>query len=321
MPEMMLRRLALCVGQVFLLSLLVFIMTEFMPGDALTGRISPNVTGAQLTEMREKLGLNQPWNVRYVQWLNGLMHGDFGVSYTHKIPVAQLVGEKFTNTLRLGLFSLLLCFGISIPLGVAAGKRHGQWPDKTISAGSYALMSIPQAVFGILAIFLFSYTLQWFPAGGSFSTDAASTGRLAQAVNRLRHSTLPALTSALLNIPILIQLVRSEVITQKKAEYISALHSRGLTDKRIFWVHILRNSLIPASSLSGSLAAAVLSGTVLVESLFSYPGIGKLFVDSVLKRDYPVAGFLILLSSLFAVAGTLLSDLAMHRLDPRIKMC
>lgn len=320
MPRMILRRLTLCVVQMILLSLLVFILSEFMPGDALTGRINPNLTGAQLAEMREKMGLDRPWSVRYIRWLTGAVRGDFGVSYTHKTPVIKLAGEKFVNTILLGMSSLLVCFSVSIPLGAIAGRRQGKLPDKIISGGSYAFMSTPQAVFGVLVIFLFSYILPWFPSGGSINSAAASQGLLVQAASRIHHIVLPALTSAMFSIPILVQLVRSEVVTNQNADSIMSLRARGISENRIFWVHVLRNSMIPVASLSGGLIAAVLGGTVLVESVFSYPGIGKLFVDSVLSRDYPVANFLILLSGLIAVSGTLLSDILMNRLDPRIRM-
>lgn len=318
MPHMILRRLALCVIQIFALSLLVFFLSSLMPGDALTGMIDPNMTGERLVEMRQKLGLDKPWGVRYLDWISGALRGDFGMSYTHKMPVTQLVGEKFGNTLLLGMLSFFICFAVSIPLGVIAGRRQGRFPDRIISAGSYALMSTPQAVFGVLAIFLFAYMLGWFPASGSVS--AGTHGLFMTAASRLHHAALPALTSAVFSIPVLLQLVRAEVAENQNAEYISALRTRGLSDNRIFWVHILRNSLIPVASLTGTLFAAVLSGTVLVESIFSYPGIGRLFVDSVLKRDYPTANFLILLSALLAVIGTLLSDILMNRLDPRVKM-
>lgn len=318
MPRMILHRLAICVVQIFALSLLVFFLSELMPGDALTGMIDPSITGERLVEMRHKLGLDKPWGTRYIDWLTGALRGDFGISYTHKIPVTRLVGEKFGNTLLLGVFSLFICFAVSVPLGVIAGRRQSRWPDRVISAGSYALMSTPQAVFGVSAIFLFAYTLGWFPVGGSVSSGA--DGVFIQATSRLRHTTLPALTSAMFSIPVLLQLVRAEVVANQNAEYISALRARGISETRIFWVHILRNSLIPVASLTGTFLAAVLSGTVLVESIFSYPGIGRLFVDSVLKRDYPTANFLILLSALMAVIGTLLSDILMNRLDPRVKM-
>lgn len=320
MPQLILRRLALCVVQMILLSLLVFVLSEFMPGDALTGKINPNLTGAQLLEMREKMGLNRPWSARYISWLAGAVRGEFGMSYTHKTAVAKLVGEKFINTLILGMSSLIVCFGVSIPMGAIAGRRHGQFADNIISGGSYALMSMPQAVFGVLVIFMFSYMLPWFPSGGSINPAAASQNFLAQAASRAHHIVLPALTSAMFSIPVLIQLVRSEVITNQNADSIMSLRARGISENRIFWVHILRNSMIPVASLSGGLMAAVLGGTVLVESIFSYPGIGKLFVDSVLGRDYPVANFLILLSGLIAVSGTLLSDILLNRLDPRIRM-
>lgn len=318
MCHMILRRLALCVVQIFVLSLLVFFLSALMPGDALTGTIDPNMTGERLTEMRQKLGLDKPWGARYLDWLASALRGDFGMSYTHKIPVTRLVGEKIGNTVLLGVFSLFICFAVSIPLGVIAGRNQGLLPDRVISVGSYVLMSTPQAVFGVLSIFLLAYTFAWFPAGGSVSPGAH--GFFMTAVSKLHHAALPALTSAAFSIPVLLQLVRAEVAANQNAEYIAILRSRGLSENRIFWVHVLRNSLIPVASLTGALLSAVLSGTVLVEGIFSYPGIGRLFVDSVLKRDYPTANFLILLSALLAVIGTLLSDILMNRLDPRVKM-
>ncbi len=320
MTRLILRRLAWCAIQLLLLSFLVFVLSEFMPGDALTGRISPNITGAQMAEMRQKMGLDQPWNVRYADWLKGIAHGDFGVSYSHKLPVTRLAGEKFVNTLFLGCVTLVFCYGLAIPLGAIAGRWDARWPDKLVSTGSYVMMSTPQAVFGVLSIFVFAYTLKWFPAGGSIAADVVGKGWAAEALSRLYHAIMPAFTAAILTLPMLIQLLRAEVINNKSGEFVTALRGRGLTERRIFTAHILRNSALPVAAVSGSLVAMVFSGTVLVESVFSYPGMGKLFLDSVLKRDYPVANFLIIVFAAIAVAGTLLSDLLMHRLDPRVKM-
>lgn len=320
MPRMIFNRIALSAVQLLMLSLLVFMLSEFIPGDALTGQASPYMTGDRLSEMREQMGLDEPWPQRYAQWMGNVLRGDFGVSYSHKLPVTRLVKEKLLNTVLLGLVSFVLCFAIAIPLGAAAGRRPGAWPDKIISAGSYVFLSTPQAVFGVLAIFLFAYTLKWFPAGGSISADAAAASWPAQAASRLHHIVLPALTSAMVSVPVLVQLLRSEVETNQKAGYVSALRTRGISENSIFYRHVLRNSMLPVASLAGALIAALLSGAVLVESLFSYPGMGKLFVDSVLSRDYPVAVFLILIFAAFAILGTLLSDILLHSLDPRVKM-
>jgi peptide/nickel transport system permease protein len=319
MLKLLLRRLGISAAQLVALTLCVFALSSFMPGDALTGRIAPNITGERLAELRALMGMDAPWAQRYARWVLGALRGDFGISYTHQVAVTALARDKAVNTLFLGLCSLILCYLMAVPLGAMAGRHAGRLPDRAVSAFAYALMSAPQMAIGLILLFLFSYAIHWFPIGGSAGV-AVTGGFFAHAADRLWRVVLPALSSALFNVPPLVLLLRTEIIATERSAFIEALNARGIGQRRLFYRHTLRNSLIPLASTAGELIAALLSGVVLVEMVFSYPGMGKLFVDSVLKRDYPTVNFLILVFGVLAILGALASDLLLNRLDPRIKV-
>lgn len=320
MGRMVLRRLLILLAMLFALSLVMFFLASLMPGDALTGQINPNASAREMQKLREAQGFYDPWYQRYGRWALAALQGDFGQSYTYRMPVARLLSEKAGNTLGLVLLTAVFCFGIGVPLGLLAGRRAGKAADRIITAASYAAMALPLVALGILCILLFAYWVPLFPPGGSISAAAARAGGLAAFFSRLHHMALPALVGAALYMPPVVQILRGDVARLKNAPFVVAARSRGLSEKQLYRRHVLRSALVPTAGMAGSVVAQTLTGLVFVETLFAYPGLGSLFVESVLQRDFTVANVLILLFAALAALGFLLGDILLMRLDPRLRI-
>lgn len=313
------RRLLILIPQIFILSLLVFLLANFMPGDALTGKIDPNVTAARLEELRQQWGYYDPWYIKYFRWILGLLRGDLGESTAYKIPVTQLIGMRAINTFWLSLLTTFLMYVIGIFLGVLSGRYNEKLIDKMIVFYTFIALAMPSIVFGLINIFVFSFKLKWFPMGGSVNVKY-SVGTLSYYVSRLYHMLLPALTGALLYTVGTIQYLRSEIIDYKNSEFVVTARSKGVPEKTVYSRHIFRNALLPVASFMGYEIAFLLSGSIFIENVFSYPGMGNLFLESILRRDYAVVNSLIILFAVLTVLGTFLSDLIMSIVDPRIRI-
>ncbi len=319
MWKTIIRRLLILIPQVILLSLLIFLLANFMPGDALTGKIDPNTSPARLEELRQMWGYYDPWYVKYARWAFNALHGDLGISTANKIPVMQLIGQRALNTFWLALFTLILMYIIGIILGILSGRFQDKLPDKIIVFYTFISLAMPTVVFGLINIFIFAFKLKWFPIGGS--VDAQYTaGTLPYLWNRIYHMILPALTGALLYCISIIQFLRSEIIDYKNSDFVVTAHAKGVPEKTIYSRHIFRNALLPVASFMGYQIAVLMGGSIFIESVFSYPGMGKLFLESILQRDYAVVNALIILYAVLTVLGTLLSDIIMSAVDPRIRI-
>lgn len=313
------RRVLVLIPQLLVLSFLIFLLANFMPGDALTGKIDPNTSPARLEELRQKFGYYDPWYVKYGRWLTDALQGDLGESTFYKIPVTQLIGQRAGNTFWLSLMTTMITYAVAVPLGLLAGKKHDQWPDRAVNIYTYFALAVPTIVFGLVNIFFFSYRLGWFPAQGSVSVQAVP-GTLSYLGSRIYHMLLPALTGGLLYTVSTIQYLRSEIIEYENADFAMTARSKGVPQRVIYSKHIFRNALIPVASFIGYDIAFMLSGSVFVERVFSYPGMGNLFIESIGRRDFAVVNALIILYAVLTVLGTLISDLLLTAVDPRIRV-
>jgi len=313
------RRFLILIPQVFIISLLVFLLANFMPGDALTGKIDPNTSPARLEELRQQWGFYDPWYIKYGRWLGNVLKGDLGESTAYKIPVTQLIGERAMNTFWLSLFTTILMYIIGISLGIISGRYNEKLPDKMIVFYTFIALAMPSIIFGLINIFVFSFKLKWFPMGGSVDVKYIS-GTLSYILNRIYHMILPAMTGALLYTVGVIQYLRSEIIDYKNSDFVVTARSKGVPEKTVYSRHIFRNALLPVASSMGYEIAFLLSGSIFIENVFSYPGMGNLFLESILRRDYAVVNALIILFAVLTVLGTLLSDIIMSIVDPRIRI-
>lgn len=317
MWKTILRRLLLMIPQVIILSVLIFLIAKAMPGDPFTGLINPNQDPAVIEQMRESAGLNDPWYTQYFRWVGNALQGDFGRSFIYKLPVATLLAGRIMNTLWLSLLTVVLTYLIAIPLGMLAGRYQNSLLDKVVVVYNFFSFAVPVFIFALLTLFIFGYRLGWFPTGGS--VDAGVTG-IDEFWNRLYHLILPALTSALLGTAVTIQYLRNEVIDSKSLDYVRTARSKGVPTNKVFSRHIFRNASLPIASQVGYEITSLIAGSVVIEQIFSYPGVGKLFIDSIIQRDYSVITSLTLILGLATLIGTLISDIVMSIVDPRIRI-
>ncbi|MDO4680584.1 MAG: ABC transporter permease [Aerococcus sp.] len=313
------RRILIMIPQIIILSVLIFMIAKMMPGDPFTGMIDPNTDPAQIAALRAKMGLDDPWWQQYVRWVQNVFHGDFGQSFTFKVPVTQLLGERVGNTIWLSILSLTLTYALALPLGLLAGRYNNSNLDRVVTFYNYLSYSIPTFVLALLFLWIFGYNFGWFPTGGSVDLNVVP-GTLQYLGNRIYHMLLPAITYALLGTTGIIQYLRSEVIDAKQEDYVKTARSKGVPVEKVYTKHIFRNAILPVASSFGYEITGLIGGSVFIEQIFAYPGMGQLFIQSITSRDYSVVLAVMLLSGIAVLFGTLLSDIILSIVDPRIRI-
>ena len=319
MWKTILRRVLLMLPQIFILSVLAFLIAKMMPGDPFTGLITPETDPNTIEALRVKAGFYDPLPVQYWNWISKAFRGDFGQSYTYKYEVTKLIGERIGNTVWLSLLTLILTYLIALPLGMIAGRFQNSWADKAIVVYTFITYSIPVFVFALVLLWLFGYTLGWFPTRGSVDSDVVA-GTLGYYVNKFHHIILPAFTMAILSTTGTIQYLRTGVIDAKSQDYVRTARAKGVPENVVFNRHIFRNSILPIAAFLGYEFTGLIGGSVFIENIFSYPGMGNLFVTSITGRDYSVILALLLLFGTATLLGTLLSDIIMSIVDPRVRV-
>lgn len=320
MWKTVLRRFLIMIPQVIALSLFIFILAKLMPGDPFTGLITPEMDHQTIERLREEAGLNDPWHVQYVRWVKNALKGDFGRSYTQGYPVTRVIGQRAKNTFWLSLMSMIIMYSIAIPLGVLAGRYHGSRFDRAVVAYNFITLAIPGFILYLVFILIFGYKLKWFPVSGSMSIEAVRGSLLTRIGSRFYHMLLPSISYGILATTGTIQYLRNEVIDAQNQDYVLTARAKGVPNRVVYNKHIFRNSLLPIVAFFGFQITGLLGGSVFIESTFSYPGMGKLFLDSVLQRDYSVMTALVLLFGILTLLGSLLSDILMSVVDPRIRI-
>ena len=319
MWKTILRRVLLMLPQIFILSVLAFLIAKMMPGDPFTGLITPETDPNTIEALRVKSGFYDPLPVQYWNWISKAFRGDFGQSYTYKYEVTKLIGQRIGNTVWLSLLTMILTYLIALPLGMIAGRFQNSWADKAIVVYTFITYSIPVFVFALVLLWLFGYTLGWFPTRGSVDSDVVA-GTLGYYINKFHHMILPAFTMAILSTTGTIQYLRTGVIDAKSQDYVRTARAKGVPENVVFNRHIFRNSILPIAAFLGYEFTGLIGGSVFIENIFSYPGMGELFVSSITGRDYSVILALLLLFGTATLLGTLLSDIIMSIVDPRVRV-
>lgn len=313
------RRILLMLPQLFILSIIVVTLGALMPGDALTGLIDPTIGPEQIEAMREQLGLNKPWPERYVDWISGILQGDFGRSWQYRMPVTQIIQQRIWPTLWLSLLTTILTYLIALPLGLLSGRYENSWIDKAVNFYNFLSYSVPSFVLGLLMLWLFGYTLGWFPTRGTVGSQV-SPGTIDYVLSRLNHMILPAMTLALISTTSTIQYLRTGIIDAKSQDYVRTARAKGVPEGKVYTRHIFRNSMLPIAAFMGYTITGLISGATITETIFTYQGMGLLFISSINQRDFSVITALVLLFGLMTLLGTLLSDIIMVFVDPRIRI-
>lgn len=318
MYKYIIRRVLVFIPMLFILTVLVFALIQAAPGDPFTGKMDPNVDREVYEKQREALGLNDPVHVQYWNWLKGAVRGDFGDSLIYKgRSVSELIAERLSNTVYLGIFTIFITIIVAIPIGIYSARHPYSLLDYGATAFGFFGLAVPNFFFGLVAIYVFSIQLGWLPAQGSVSKPGLEGFELF--FNKLQHLILPGLTLGLAGTATYMRYMRSEVLDVLGSDYIRTARAKGMTEPVILYKHTLRNALIPIITLLGLEIGILLSGAVITEAVFQYPGIGTLFISSIGNRDYPVIMTINLMLGLFVLVGNLLADIFYSIVDPRIR--
>ena len=306
------RRVLAAIPVMGVVALFVFMLLRITPGDPAAILAGDNATPAQLERIRASLGLNEPLYVQFFTWVNKLLHGDLGVSLISNVPVLKMIGQRVEPSISIALSTIVLAVAIAVPLGVLAAWKHGTWIDRFVMGLSVLGFSVPVFVIGYVLIQVFAIDLRWLPVQG-FKSITAGFGPF------LERIILPTLTLSFIYIALIARMTRAAMLDVMGEDFIRTARAKGIGEIAVLLRHGLRNAAVPVITVIGTGFALLISGVVVTESVFNLPGIGRLTVDAVLARDYPVIQAMILLTSLIYVTVNLLIDVAYTLLDPRIR--
>ncbi len=314
------RRLAASCLLIFGLLTAVFFLVQAVPGDPVERYVEPGLDTENRALIRHRLGLDQPVIVQYWQWLSGVVvRGDFGESLHQHRPIAAIFAEAIPNTLLLTGLAYGLHLLLAVGGGVLTAYYRGRWAERLAVLGGLTVYSLPSFWFGLMLIMLFSKQLGWLPTGGMAATDAEFLPAHLQLIDRVRHLVLPVVVLGLGSAMSTTRYLRNALIEVLNQDYITAARARGLSESAVLWRHGLRNALLPVFTLIGLSLPFLLGGAVVVEVVFAWPGMGRVTVDAIFARDYPVIMATTALSAVLVVAGSFLADLLYYWADPRLR--
>lgn len=356
MTRYVLRRLLQAIPTLLGISILSFVLVAAAPGDPITMRTfgDPKMTEADRQVLREQLGLDQPLPVQYLNWMTGIvvrpgdqvarltresvacvyignlditvcdkgggiLRGDLGTSIDTREPVWERILERAPATIELGIASLFVSLVVGIPLGILAAVRRGSWFDYVVRFFTVIFTSVPIFWMAYLLIFVFAVVLGWLPSGGRQTITLTPTGGI-DVVDRLQHLILPALVLSFGGIAGFSRLMRTETLEVLNTDYIRTARAKGLSNVKVWFEHAFRNSLIPLMTVLGPAIVGVLGGAVVTETIFGWPGMGRMTVNAALQQDYPVVLGTGMFFAVLTIVGNLLSDIFYGLVDPRVRL-
>lgn len=314
MTRYIIRRLLLVVATMLATSVIIFGLTQLIPGDIARINLGRDAGEAALERERERLGLNDPLPVQYVNWLGGFVTGDWGISYNRgNPPVRPIVMERLANTLRLGLMTLLVSIPLSIGLGVIAALRENSFVDSAVSVVSLSVVGLPEFVTGIAFVNIFAHELGWFPATSVLS-DGMTFG------DWLRVLTLPAFTATLVLLGYVSRMARAGVIDELKKPYVRTATLKGIPQRQIIVKHVLRNALLPTITVIAISIGWLIGGLVVIEEVFNYPGLGRELIAGVKAKNVPMIQAIVMIIVLAFALSNLVADVLYGILNPRVRI-
>ena len=293
-------------------SVVIFLVLEVVPGDPASFMLGINADPQAVEALRDQLGLNAPLVERYFSWVFGLLQGEFGISYTYRVPVAELIADRLWISLPLAIYALVLSTIIAFPVGVFAAARRNSFTDVTVMGVTQFGIAVPNFWFAMLLVLVFSITLQWFSAGGFPGWEAG----LFEGVKAL---TLPAIALALPQASILARVMRSSLLDTLGEDYIRTARAKGLTRSQALWRHAVRNALIPVLTILGLQFSFLLAGAIIIENVFFLPGLGRLVFQGITQRDLIVVKSVVMLLVFAVILVTFIVDIAYAAVDPRLR--
>ena len=320
MIAFVIRRLAQSVVVMLFVAFVAFAMFRFV-GDPVNQMVGVETSLEERAQLRERLGLNDPFHEQFLRFTGRAVTGDFGISYQHKTPVAELLLDRMPATIELSLVSAIFALLVGVPLGVYTGlHRHG-WLSKVLLAVSLFGVSLPTFLIGILLIFVFAVLLGWLPSfgrGGVIDLGWWKTGFLT--ADGLKALILPSITLGLFQLTLIMRLVRAEMLEVLRTDYIKFARARGLTNRAVNFGHALVNTLVPVITITGLQLGGLIAFALITETVFQWPGMGLLFVQAVQFVDIPVMSAYLVLVALFFVVINLVVDLLYYLVDPRLRI-
>lgn len=309
----MVRRIGAAIPILLLVTILVFLTTHVLPGDAAVVALGPEATPAALEAMRERMGLNRPLHEQYLDWLGGVVRGDLGRSLVDNTPVSRAIMHALPVTIQMVFMAMIVAFVIGVPAGVISATKRGTLSDVFASVLGLAGISLPGFWAAILLIYAFSLHFSWFPSSGFVRIGEG--GWLAN----LHHAVLPAVALGIRPAGVFMRQVRSSVLEVVRNDYVRTARAKGLGENRIITRHVLRNALIPVVTVSGAELASLLGNVVVIDTIFGIPGFGRLIYNSILRQDVITMQSVVLVFAAMVIVVNLLVDLSYPLLDPRIK--
>ncbi len=303
---MLVKRLLFILPVIWAVVTLVFLLIHIVPGDPVRNSLGENATEQQVVELKSKLGLDLPLSAQYINYWRGVAQGDLGVSLLNPSDkVFEKIFSRYPATIELAIAGLIVAIAFAVPLGVTAGRHQGKLTDNIASVVALLGISTPGFVLGPMMILLFAIKLDWLPVSGRYG---------------LEYLILPAVTLGAPLAAILTRMVRSSVIEELNEDYVRTARAKGLNERQVIYKHVLKNGLIPVVTVIGLQFGVLLAGAIITEMIFSWPGLGRLTIDSINSRDYPMVQGCILMIALTYIIANLITDFAYRLLDPRIKV-
>ena len=320
MLAFVLRRLFQALIVMLMVAFIAFMLFQFV-GDPVTNLLGQDAMPEQRLQLRADLGLDQPFVVQFGHFIGNAVQGEFGISLRQGRKVSSLIAERFPATLELAAVAALIGLALGIPLGVFAALRRGSFLSQAVMTGSLLGVSLPNFLIGILLILVFAVLLKWLPSFGRGDVVALgpfTTGLLT--TDGIRHLLLPAITLSLFPMALVLRLVRSEMLEVLRTDYIKFARARGLPDRKVYFGHALKNTLVPVITIAGLQLGGIIAFAIVTETVFQWPGMGLLFIQAVQFADIPVMAAYLCLIALIFVSINLVVDLLYFAVDPRLRI-
>lgn len=322
----LLKRLIYIVFVFFIISILMFFIYKAMPGDPVTmmlgdskNNMNPEAYLELYNRTRAQLGLDKPLVVQYMIWIGNMLTGDFGYSTQYKQQVIQVIGAPMMNTLMLNALSMVVVFVIAIPLGIATAVHKNTFFDKFVQVITIVGYSLPSFIIALLFIFAFAVKIPIFPISGIRSPGFTGTGT-AYVLDTLWHMALPVIVMAISGIGSITRYVRAEMIDVLRMDYIKTARAKGLREKTVIYVHAFRNALIPIVTIATAWVVSLFGGSIVIENVFLYPGLGQMLINGLMQRDFSVVLTMQMFYVVLSLAGNVIMDIAYTIVDPRVRL-
>lgn len=307
------KKICILIATLFIVSIITFGVFQILPGDPVLVMLGVDADPAQAEQLREELGLNDPLPQRYFDWVSGLFKGDLGTSYKYSLPVSDLLSNRIQPTVILATLAILITIIIGLPVGIWIARRSNKWYANIVAGFSQLGLSIPSFWFGVILILIFAVNLGVMPSGGYVQWDT-------NPIFCIRSLILPAIAISFGTTATIIRYLKTTLLDNINMDYVRTAKSKGLTDKSVVYKHVLRNALIPVITMLAMLVTDILAGSIIIETVFSLPGLGSLMTTSISSRDFPLLQSAVMYVAAIVVIINTFVDILYGIIDPRIRV-